>query len=70
MMDTHCAFNADPVPARSTTRLDTPLQHKHVGAYHANRQTKEAVVLLEHVVKVKQITMAATYLSRQVSERA
>jgi hypothetical protein len=32
-------------------------------AYQDNRQIKEAVELLEHVVKVKETTLDKTYLS-------
>jgi hypothetical protein len=37
--------------------------------YIVNRQTKEAVALLEHVVKVKETMLAEMHADRRVSER-
>jgi hypothetical protein len=38
------------------------LQHKLASAYQANRQVREAVELLEHVVKIQETTLDKRYL--------
>ena len=44
-------------------------QHELADAYDDNGQTKEAVALLEHIIKVQETTLAATRPSCQLSER-
>ena len=43
-------------------------QHELASAYHTNGQTKEAVSLLEHVVRVKETTLAETHPDRLASQ--
>jgi hypothetical protein len=57
-----------PVETQQTMLAETYLnqlssQHALAIAYQANGQTKEAVELLEHVVKVKQTTVLAPHPS-------
>jgi hypothetical protein len=53
---------------RKTTLAETypdqlASQHRLASAYRANRQTKKAVALLKHVIKVQETTLAKTYPS-------
>jgi tetratricopeptide (TPR) repeat protein len=45
-------------------------QHELAGAYQANGQVKEAVTLLQHVVKVKEDVLAEDHPSRLASQHA
>jgi hypothetical protein len=58
----HNAFNS---PLSSSTPV-----HALAGAYEANGQVKEAVVLLEQVVKIRETTLADDHPDWLVSERA
>ena len=45
-------------------------QHKLVGAYQANGQVKEAVALLEQVVKIREQALAEDHPSRLASQHS